>query len=102
VEVGISIALVDRPKVSKSRLFNRLMGRKASIVDDQSDITREIIIHETKNRIIFIDTGRTGLSGTREENNMTQAIETQITFAIRMTDRIFCYRSTAGLSSVGL
>jgi GTP-binding protein len=83
-----SIALVGRPNVGKSRLFNRLIGRRMSIVHDQPGVTRDVIIGEAKNGIIFMDTGGIGL-GIQEENNVAQAVEEQIDFAIQAADIIF-------------
>jgi GTP-binding protein len=87
--VKISIALVGRPNVGKSRLFNRLIGRRVSIVHDQPGVTRDVIIQETESGIIFMDTGGIGLSGTQEESDVTQAVEEQIDFAIQAADIIF-------------
>ena len=48
-----SIALVGRPNVGKSRLFNRLLSRRVSIVHDKPGVTRDIVVEKLSDNILF-------------------------------------------------
>lgn len=54
------VAVVGRPNVGKSTLFNKLIGKRLSIVDDTPGVTRDRIFGdaEWRNRkIMLVDTG---------------------------------------------
>ena len=54
------IAIVGRPNVGKSMLFNKLIGRRLSIVEDTPGVTRDRIYGQTDwngRTFTLVDTG---------------------------------------------
>lgn len=56
-----TVALVGRPNVGKSRLFNRLAGRRIAIVHDQPGVTRDVNTVDVDGDYTLLDTGGIGL-----------------------------------------
>ena len=81
-------AIVGRPNVGKSTLFNKLTGKRISIVEDIPGVTRDRIYHETEwrgRRIMLVDTG--GIEP-RTDNMMLRYMRRQAEIAIETADVI--------------
>ena len=80
-------AIIGRPNVGKSSLFNRLIGRRESIVDDAPGVTRDRIYGEAEWRgrsFYVIDTG--GILG--EESAFSAGIRAHVEAAIEECDAV--------------
>lgn len=71
------VALVGRPNVGKSSLFNRLVGRREALVDDHPGVTRDVkegtVTLDSGREITLLDTG--GLwSGDRWERDIKEKV----------------------------
>jgi len=80
-----TVALVGRPNVGKSRLFNRLAGKRVSIVHDQPGVTRDVIAEQLpadKGGYLLMDTGGIGLASDASNAGIVKATEEQVDFAI--------------------
>lgn len=97
-----TVAIVGRPNVGKSRLFNRLARKRISIVHDQPGITRDVISAEVEDGgYTLLDTGGLGYKGADTPAQLTQASETQVDFAIAAAALIlFVIDGLAGVTSL--
>lgn len=78
-----TVAIVGRPNVGKSRLFNRLARKRISVVHDMPGVTRDVVTAEIEDgSYTMLDTGGLGLTGSDTPAKITKASETQVAFAI--------------------
>ncbi|MFZ5494794.1 MAG: ribosome biogenesis GTPase Der [Verrucomicrobiota bacterium] len=78
-----TVAIVGRPNVGKSRLFNRLARKRISIVHDMPGVTRDVVAAEVEEgAYTLLDTGGLGLTGSDTPARITKASEDQVAFAI--------------------
>ena len=94
-------AIVGRPNVGKSALFNRLAGRKISIVHDQPGVTRDRIVAECKlgaHPFTIIDTG--GIGGDVDAS-FTDQVHAEVELALQAAEVIlFVVDGQDGLTPV--
>lgn len=82
------VAIVGRPNVGKSTLFNKLVGDRVAIVDDQPGVTRDRLYRETEwagKEFVLVDTG--GLEPRNNDFMMTK-IKQQAEVAMNEADVI--------------
>ena len=80
-----TVALVGRPNVGKSTLFNKIVGKQISIIEDLPGVTRDRIYQEAeynRKRFYLIDTG--GIDATKMDFN--NEIKMQAEIAIEEAD----------------
>ena len=94
-----TVALVGRPNVGKSTLFNKIVGKKISIIEDLPGVTRDRIYQEAtynKKKFYLVDTG--GIDATKMTFN--DEIKMQAEIAIKDADIVvFIVDGKEGLTS---
>ena len=93
------VALVGRPNVGKSTLFNRLVGKKVSIIEDTPGITRDRVYGNVcygKYSFHLIDTGGIAISN----DSFNNEIKVQVELAVDEADVVvFVVDGKEGLTS---
>ncbi|MCL2352996.1 MAG: ribosome biogenesis GTPase Der [Defluviitaleaceae bacterium] len=93
------VAIVGRPNVGKSTLYNRIAGERLSIVEDTPGVTRDRLYTQTswlKHNFLLVDTGGLDFS---EHDTITEQIRVQAQLAIETaTVVIFVVDGKAGLT----
>src|SRR5207248_3198772 len=97
----MDIAIVGRPNVGKSALFNRIAGRRIAIVHDQPGITRDRLAAECKldgKSFMLWDTG--GVVGTGE-TQLSNEVKASAEQAIESSDLLlFVVDAQEGLTPI--
>ncbi len=92
------VAIVGRPNVGKSSIFNWLAGRRLAIVDDMAGVTRDrvfTLIEHAGRHFELIDTGGMGIE---DVDNLTAQVEAQIQAGIDEADVLmFVVDTRAGM-----
>src|SRR5437763_15118243 len=81
------VAIVGRPNVGKSTLFNRLVGERKAIVEDTPGITRDRLYGTAEwqgREFLVVDTGGLGM----EEDPYGRTIQDQAELAMEESDLI--------------
>ena len=93
------VAIVGRPNVGKSTLFNRLVGTRKAIVDETAGVTRDRHYGECEwcgTEFSVVDTG--GWT-TRSEDVFEEAIRKQVIIAIEESDVVlFMVEAATGIT----
>ncbi|MFM7149725.1 MAG: ribosome biogenesis GTPase Der, partial [Gemmataceae bacterium] len=77
-----SVAIVGRPNVGKSSVFNWLAGRRIAIVDPTAGVTRDrvsTLLEIGERKIELFDTGGMGIE---DADNLTSMVEKQIHYGM--------------------
>src|SRR5262245_65727937 len=97
--MSFSLAIVGRPNVGKSTLFNRLVGKRLALVDDQPGVTRDRREGEGKlGPLTFTVVDTAGVDQAVHEH-LDDRIQAQTARAIELADALlFLVDARAGLT----
>ena len=82
------VAIVGRPNVGKSALFNRICGRRIALVFDRPGVTRDRLVADAEwegRPFVLIDTGGLGLE---DGSGLQEAVEREADLAIASAQRV--------------
>ncbi len=82
------VAIVGRPNVGKSSLFNWLARRRLAIVDDHAGVTRDRMMTLIEHNDRFFELVDTGGIGFVDDDDLTADVSRQIELAINSADVI--------------
>ncbi|HMO13552.1 MAG TPA: ribosome biogenesis GTPase Der [Pirellulaceae bacterium] len=80
------VAIIGRPNVGKSSLFNWLAGRRLAIVDDVAGVTRDRMSRLIQDDHHFFEIVDTGGIGINDVDSLDEEIEYQIRIGMELAD----------------
>ncbi|NQT85910.1 ribosome biogenesis GTPase Der [bacterium] len=80
--------ICGRPNVGKSTLFNRLIGRRVSIVEETRGVTRDRVTESVSEEDMTFELVDTGGMGVNDVDGLTDEVERQITIGLERADVI--------------
>ncbi|WP_182526776.1 ribosome biogenesis GTPase Der [Nocardioides dongkuii] len=94
------LAVVGRPNVGKSTLVNRIIGRRAAVVEDVPGVTRDRVSYDANwngRAFTVVDTG----GWDPDARGLAHAIATQAEIAVTLADAVlFVVDATVGITDV--
>ncbi|WP_269540357.1 ribosome biogenesis GTPase Der [Cerasicoccus fimbriatus] len=98
-----TVALVGRPNVGKSRLFNRILGKRIAIVHDMPGVTRDLAMAEVDENFLLIDTGGIGIKPEMTPAAIHDATEEQVDLAIEAAELVlFVLEGPEGVTPIDI
>src|SRR5512145_1064069 len=95
------VAIVGRPNVGKSTLFNRIVGARRAIVDDAPGVTRDRVVApatHAERAFLCVDTGGIAAEPPRDRATLVAQVREQTLTAIAESDCVVCvFDAAAGL-----
>jgi GTPase len=99
--MGNLVAIVGRPNVGKSTLFNRLIGTRQAIIDDFSGVTRDRLYGSSDWNGVKFNVVDTGGFVSSSEDVFEAAIRTQVQIAIEeATVIVFLVDAATGITDL--
>ena len=95
------VAIVGRPNVGKSTLFNRLVRARRAIVDDEPGVTRDRIVAPAEHggrQFLCVDTGGFAADASGATSSLAACVREQTLRAVAESDCVLCvFDADAGL-----
>lgn len=97
------VAIVGRPNVGKSALFNRLAGKNIAIVHDRPGVTRDRLVATCRRGVVPFDIMDTGGIGATIEDEFAAQVQAEANLAMEEADLIlFVVDGVEGVTPIDL